>query len=240
MRVVICYIVVTQGVNTLEWASRFATTYRMFRPGADHDLLLCCNGGPVSTQVGLLFEGLNATFWPRENDPGWDVTAYISAARGPAADADLIICLGETCYFHRENWLPRLLQAHSHHGMGMYGFFSSNVVRPHMNTTGFAANPVYLRDYPLPIRTRGDRYEFEHGLNSFWKYVRRRAGATKLVTWDGEWEPFQWRMPANILWRGDQSNCLLWCNHSDAYVNADPNTRSTWARMSDQPSRELL
>ena len=22
-----------------------------------------------------------------------------------------------------------------------------------------------------------------------------------------------WRMPNNILWRGDQSNTLTWCNH---------------------------
>jgi hypothetical protein len=220
----------------MPWASRFAATLAQYPPGADYELLVCCQGGPPPTDVGLLFSPFKHSFWPRENDPGWDISAYINAAKGPAADADLLICLGETCYFHKEGWLLRLLHSRERWGAGMFGFFSSNVVRPHMNTTGFATHPMLLRDYPMHIRTRGDRYVFEHGIQSFWRYVAfQRAMPTKLVTWDGDWDPHQWRVPRNILWRGDQTNCLLWCNHADAYANTDPNTRALWARNSDAP-----
>jgi hypothetical protein len=227
--------VVTQGANTLTWASRFAATFAAYPPGFEHELLLVCNGGPPSTEVGLLFEGMNTRIWPRENDPGWDISGYINAARGPAADADLIVALGETCYFHRAGWLKRTVEAFSKNGHGMYGFFSSNVVRPHMNTTGFATVPSLLRDCPIQIRTRADRYLFEHGPHSFWRWIHSRGMPTKLITWDGEWDPRQWRAPTNILWRGDQSNCLLWCNHADAWANTDVTTRTLWSANSDRP-----
>lgn len=239
MKVVIAYIVVTQGAMTMQWASRFAATFAEYPPEADYEMLLVCNGGPVATELGLLFAPFNHSFFPRENDPGWDITGYIDAARGPAADADLLVCFGETVFFHRPGWLKRLVHAQSRYGGGMYGFFSSNVVRAHMNTTGFAAHPRLLREYPRAIVTRGDRYEFEHGVNSFWRFVRSRGMPTKLVTWDGEWDPPMWRMPKNILWRGDQTNCLMWCNHAEAWANTSESNRHLWSSNSDQPPKDI-
>lgn len=184
-------------------------------------------------ELSLIFAPLNPLFFPRENDGGWDVSAYLSAARGPCADYDAMLCLGESNYFHRQGWLDRLAQAWSRHGPGMYGPFSSNVVMAHLNTTAFFTAPLFLRQYIKRVVTRADRYEFEHQQGALWRRVSAKGYPVRLVTWDGEWEPRFWRSPRNILWKGDQSNCLMWCNHSDGYTAANPHTRANWERQTN-------
>lgn len=232
MKIVVCYIAVTNGGLTEDYCARFVTTYHEFPPGIEHETIVVSNGGPLSQNITLLFWDMNASMWPRENDPGWDITAYIAAARGPCADADMILCLGESVYFHREGWLKRLVDAWAKHGPGMYGPFASNLVRSHLNTTAFFTSPVLLRQSPVNPR---DRYGWEHGEHSFWRWVSGRGMPVRLVTWDGEWEPRSWRSPPNILWRGNQSNCLMWCNHTDHYAGAAPRIKSRWANNADRP-----
>ncbi len=240
MKVCLCIICVTQGVKSAFFASRFMGTYASYEPGHPHDTLIVANGGPVSTELGLIFEPLQPKYFPRANDPGWDISGYIAAAHGPAADCDLFVALGESVYFHRPSWLARIVDAWNMHGPGMYGFWSSNLVSPHLNTTAFATHPELLRDYPHPVTNHAERYQFEHGTRAFWRHVRSRGMPTKLVTFDGEWDPFLWRYPPNILFRGDQSNCLALCNHTDRYANSDEQTKRTWARYADQQPLESL
>ena len=234
VRVLICYVSVTQGIKTLDFASRFAATYLQYPPGHPHKLLVVCNGGPPSTEVGVVFRPFEAAFYPRENDPGWDVSAFVDVARRYGEDYDLMVCLGESVYFHRPDWLARMVQVAERYPNGMYGFFSSHVVRPHLNTTAFAVWPRWLTDYPRQVRSRDERYHFEHGEFSFWRHVHAKAGPVKLVTWDGEWSPGQWRLPQNILWRGDQSNCLIWCRHNDAYNDAEESRKLNWSTSIDR------
>lgn len=233
MKIVLVYIVVSGGPITESLASKFAATYRAYPPGEEHTLIAACNGGVPSTSTGLMLQSIGARLYPRENSPAWDIGAFIDMARGPCADAELIVCLGESCYFHREGWLRRLFEARTRAGGGIFGSFTSFLVRPHINTTGFATTPGLLRDYPRPVNDRAGRYEFEHGEHSFWRYVRSRGMATKLVTWDGEWNPPQWRVPPNIMWRGNQSNCLMLCNHTDRWEAQDEETRAKWSRSAD-------
>src|SRR5574341_1233510 len=178
MKIVVLYVCVTQGARTQEFAARFVGTYQAFPPGLDHETLVVCNGGPVSTEIGLIFSILNPKFFARGTDAAWDIGAYIAGADGPAADADILVCLGESIYFHREGWLRRVVDAWMKYGAGMYGFYSSNIVRPHMNTTGFATLPSLLREYPLAVQTHKDRYDFEHGERSFWRFVHSRGMPT--------------------------------------------------------------
>jgi hypothetical protein len=234
MRILLTYLTVTNGVRTQEFASRFAATYLQFPPGYPHKLLVVCNGGPPATELGLLFRPFEAAFYPRPNDPGWDVSAFVDVARGIGADYDLMVALGESCYFHRPDWLARLVEVAERYPKGMYGFFSSHVVRPHLNTTGFAVWPRWLVDYPRQVRSRDERYHFEHGEFSFWRHVHAKAGPVKLVTWDGDWNPGQWRLPQNILWRGDQSNCLIFCRHNDLYNDADKARQLNWSASIDR------
>lgn len=235
MKIVLCYIAVTHGPIMEDYCARFVTTYKEYPPGVEHDTIVIGNGGPLSTTAAVLFSGMNARIWPRKNDPGWDISAYVDAARGPCADYDMMLCCGESIYFHREGWLKRFVEVWKRYGIGMYGALSSNLVRTHLNTTGFCCAPILLRQYPKAVNDRKGRYEFEHGKQSFWRRIAWRGMPVRLVTWDGAWSPRTWRAPRNILWRGDQSNCLMWCQHTDRYVKMDAATKAHWSKNADQP-----
>src|SRR3990170_2264538 len=125
MKVGVCYLCVTHGKQTADLAARFVATYHAFPPGAKHDLFVICNGGPLPNEIGLLFLPLGAQFWPRVNDPGWDVSAYLEVGRKLFVAYDLILFLGESAYFHRAGWLNRFLEAWQKHGPGMYGALAS-------------------------------------------------------------------------------------------------------------------
>ena len=237
MKIAVAYVVVTHGPISDQYCARFVSTWKEYPPLVDCDLVVLANGGPLSLELSLILHPLNPIFFPRENDPGHDISAYQSASRGPCADYDAVLCLGESVYFHREGWLKRLVQAWERYGPGMYGPFSSNAVRAHLNTTAFLCTPSLLKNYSQRVHDRLSRYEFEHGIKPLWRRASEQGMPVRLVTWDGEWEPHRWRMPRNILWRGDQSNLLLWCNHSDGYANADAKIKAEWARRCDAPFR---
>ena len=232
MKILVAYICVSQGGITEEYAARFVGSYLACPPGVEHETVIVCNGGPLPMETSLLFAAMPCAFLPRLNDDGWDISGYQDVAT--KVHCDMLVCLGESVYFHRSGWLQKMVDAWNQFGPGMYGFFSSFLVRPHMNTTAFVTSPLYVQQYPR-ARNRQERYEFEHGEHSLWRTVHSSGMATKLVTWDGIWDPFQWRYPANILWRGTQENCLIYCNHTDRYRAAPYATKRNWEKGADQP-----
>jgi hypothetical protein len=236
MKIALAYVCVTGAPWAAELAARFVATYTLFPPGVEHQTIILCNGGPLNTERTLLFCPLpQLIFHPRGNDEGWDISAYQEIAG--CTDADMLVCLGESVYFHRPGWLTRMVEAWQRHGPGMYGFMATHNVRAHFNTSAFVTSPELLKSYPWPVTNRAERYRFEHGDQSYWRTLRAHGKPTLLVTWDGEWQPTQWRMPNNILWRGDQSNVMVWCNHVDRWNNANTQTRNLWSRNADQPFR---
>lgn len=232
MKVSVAYVAVVGGPITSDYCARFVSTWCEYPPGIETDLIVLCNGGPLTLEQSLIFSSMDVKFFPRKNDPGYDLSAYLDCAR--QSDADMLVCLGESVHFHREGWLARLSEAWSRTGPGMYGPFASNLLRPHLQTTAFATSPTLLRQCPISTK---DRYQFEHGTNSFWRWVASRGMPVRLVTWDGEWEPRLWRTPKNVLWRGDQSNCLLWANHTDRWRTAEPEVKARWSRGADRAFR---
>lgn len=232
VKILVVYIAVTQGPLTSDYASRFVGSYLACPPGVRHDTIVACNGGPLPRALALMFDPLGAAMMPRINDPGWDISAYQDIAN--QIECDLLVCLGESVYFHREGWLKRIADAWKGHGPGLYGFFSSNLVRPHLNTTAFVCDPALLRQYPKPT-SRAARYDFEHGEHSFWRFVQSLGKPTCLVTFDGVWAPLVWRLPNDILWRGTQTNCLAFCSHTDHYFAADAATKKRWSAWIDAP-----
>lgn len=66
-----------------------------------------------------------------------------------------------------------------------------------------------------------------------WIRVQKAGSPAMLVTWDGVYTYDQWREPENILWRGDQSNCLVWCNHTLRYMLAPTQTKINWEAGAD-------
>lgn len=234
MKIVIAYICVTHGTRTREYAARFVGTMLAHPPGAEYDLAVVCNGGPLPHDLSALFMPLKGTvhYLPRINDAGWDIAGYQDVAR--LIPSELQVCFGESCYFHRAGWLDRLLGAVDKHGPGMYGFMASNLVRAHLNTTAFAVDPKHLRAYPR-VTAAPQRYEFEHGQKALWRLVDAVGGAVRCVTWEHVHGPKLWRSGKNILWRGDQSDLLVWCSHVDRYRAADATTRQKWAEGADSP-----
>jgi len=233
LRVVVAYVAVTNGTNIESYARRFSDSYQANPAGYPHRLIVICNGGILHPRRKAFFDAIpGCEFVPRENDAGWDISAYQHvAAKIPC---DFLVCLGESIHFPRKDWLGRLMSARIEHGPGIYGMFSSHMVRAHLNTTGFGCDPSLLNRYP-PVLNHEQRYAFEHGPNCFWIRLFRAGLTTMLVTWDGEWEPGKWRLPDNILHRGDQSNLLAWCNHSERWAIGNPSTRHLWSTQSDSP-----
>lgn len=234
MKACVVYLVVTSGRITSDFIARFVSSYRQFPAGIEHDLFVVCNGGPIKQEHGIMFSGLNAKFYPRKNDVGWDLSAYMDVANGICKEYDMMACLGESVYFHRAGWLARFAEVWKKEGPGMYGPFATNVVRAHLQTTAFVTSPRLLRHYPCKIATKKDRYEFEHGPQAFWRRLAEKGYPVRLVTWDGDWLPRDWRKPNNILWRGDQSNCVMWANHCDHYRDADETRKRNWSRSADR------
>lgn len=179
---------------------------------------------------------MGAKFWPHPNDDGWDMSAYQDAAS--KFPCDMMVCAGETIHFHKPGWLRRYVDAWEKFGPGMYGTFSSNLVRPHLNTTGFAIDPKLLLGYPRP-RNKVDRYGMEHGQNSLWKRIEALKFPVRCVTWDGFWDSNHWRNGENILWKGDQSNLLMFCSHTTRYFEADAETRKVWEKNANGGARIL-
>lgn len=233
MKVVVAYIAVTNAPHTAEMSSRFVGSWLACPPGADCELVVVCNGGPLPTETALLFDALGGKMLPKENDGGWDIGGFQHAAG--VMPSDLLVCCGESVYWHRAGWLARIVNGWSQFGPGMYGMFSSNICRAHMNTTAFATAPIYLQQYPR-VTTHAQRYEFEHGVHAFWRGLRGQGRPTKFVTWDGYWDQQHWRYPENILFRGDQSNLLARCNHTDRWFAADLATKMAWGSHADSPS----
>lgn len=225
--ILIVFITVTNDPLFVHHVTRFVSTYKEHPGGFPHRLVVVCNGGALSPKMQSLFDGTPAIFFPRSNDGGWDISAYLDVAN--RVESKLMVCLGASVYFHRAGWLARLVSASSVSGRGMYGCFSSNMVRPHLNTTAFAVDPMFLRMHP-PVTNKAERYNFEHGPQSLWRRIEKAGGATRLVTWDGCWTPDQWRAPDNILWKGSQENCLVRCNHTEKYDAATEQVRQRWMK----------
>ena len=240
VRVLLAYIYVTGGsherggLKSDQMFPRFLRTYKQFPPQYPHDSVVVCNGGMPSADIVKGFQELPARVHSRPSNHGWDIGAYIDIAR--VSQADAILCCGESIYFHRAGWLKRLMQAWAKYGPGFYGVFSSHLVRAHLNTNAFLCARELLAHYPYLVSTRQQRYDFEHGPNALWRQASKANWPVFLVTWDGEYEFPNFRAAQNIMWRGTQENCLMWCTHSDAYFRASARTKSEWAANADRPA----
>jgi len=233
MKVDIAYTCVSEGTATLFYITRFASTLHAFPAGSEFRLVPTFNGGePKSATLKIPFVAFPSELFYRWND-GWDIGGYIEAAHKVSSDADVMVCLGQSVYFHRWNWLAHIIKAWEQFGEGMYGILSSFIVRPHFQTTAFVTSPRLLREYPHKVTTKAERYEFEHGKNSFLRWVEFKGLPARLVTWDGTYSVQSSRLPNNIIWKGDQSNCLVWCNHTENYVKADPRARALWGKLAN-------
>lgn len=228
--ITLAYICVVNGRNSPVLAQRFVDSYRQYPPGYKHDVVVICNGGPPGPWLAKIFKDTNFRIFPRTND-GWDIGGYIHLAK--ESKSECLMCLGESVYSHKAGWLRKVAEAWEEYGPGMYGVYSSFLVRPHLNTTAFACARECLAGYGRPVLTRDERYAFEHGPSAMWRQIAWSGKAAFLVTWSGVYDYPEWRSPDNILWRGDQTNCLLFCNHTQRYLLSPAATKKNWEAGAD-------
>ena len=234
LKVAVLYICVTRGNRMDAYSQRFCQTYKDNDAEWPHKLVVLCNGGELPPNHRKFFDGVNCEFFNRPNDGGKDMSAYQQYAA--ERDSDFLVCFGESIQIRGPGWLRRLVEARLKYGPGMYGCFSSHMVRAHLNTTAFAIDAEFLRRHPL-ITNQAMRYEAEHGPGCLWQRVFRGGGAAMLVTWSGEYGPGHWRDGRGIMHDSQQEDCIVWSHHCEEWSVANEPTRTLWTTQSNQPFR---
>lgn len=189
---------------------RFSETYQKYDPGFPHHLRVVCCGGPVDDSIKALYPFADSfsTYMGAGSDLGTQQDAM------KELDADFVVNLATPISFWKSGWLNRMVEARNKNGDGLYGPFASNEWLPHIRTSCWAVDRETFLRYPHLIDTREKCYLAEHKDKSpaLWQFTFwycSIARPTLMVTWDGEYGPLDWRTPANIMYRGDQSNCLM-------------------------------
>lgn len=183
-------------------AARFAQTYKQFRPSIDHRITVVCNGTEPHPNQKTPFEGMPCDFHAH-NNLGWDIGAFQWAADN--IPCDLLVCLGAPVHFHQPGWLERMADAYVENGIGLYGCWAYLSPNWHVRTTAFWMPPQVLQSYPDYITsTKQSRYGFEHGPQSFTRYVLSAGLPCIMVTRDGCFPFDQWQDHAP-----GQNNSLL-------------------------------
>lgn len=234
MKVAVLYLKITRRIETYPIATpyeighkRFYDKYREFKPVIPHDLIIVRCG---ATEGATDFDAV-ATHYLRFDGWGSDCAAYQSVVR--VLDYDLVLCLNTLAYPWRHHWLEPFVAALEKHGKGVYGASASYEITPHLRTPAIAFHPDVLREYPFTVINRGDSVMFESSANSISSWAYRAGYPVVLVTADGRYYRGDWRKPANIFRRGDQTNCLVWDRHTDLYAAASPEEKSKLERDAD-------
>jgi hypothetical protein len=233
--ITLVYIYVMGSANYLADAQRFVSSYQQFPPGYDHDTLVICNLGTPNEHAEKLFAPLPKVWFLAHDNTGQDIGGYIAAASW--AESKLLLCCGAPTHFHRAGWLSRLVDSRLANGPGMYGSSASFERMPHLNSTGFLVDRELLAMYPWKVITKEDRYNFEHFHtvqdHQLWCNLYRNGYRAMLVTWDSEYEWWDWRKPANGYRRGNQSDLLILWQVADMWTDAPPQVKASLARDAD-------
>lgn len=240
------YIYVLSSPEYKKEAYRFIQSYAAHPPWYQHRTVVVFNGGqPSESDLRLLSNLQNPSYMVRDNT-GWDIGGFMDASL--ESKSNMCVYCGSNVHFWRSGWMRRMVEVWEKRGPGCYGTSASYEVTVHLNSTGFWCDPKLMNAYPFHVRTKEDRYNFEHGRSNlsqnirrpdtnthmaFWRRCHRAGLPVMLVTWDGEYNWWNWRSPNNIFRRGDQSNMLLWWKHSDMWSVQTPDVQQIWSKSTD-------
>jgi len=91
--------------------SRFANSYRKFKAGVPHDLVIIHKGAATKSgtreAIAMLFDGIAYTSFDRD-DRGFDIHAYLAVA--PQLDHDYVCFLNTYSEICVDGWLVKLMQ----------------------------------------------------------------------------------------------------------------------------------
>lgn len=220
----------------LWYEKRFADTYRKHDAGYEHELVIVPCGRTPDEKFYDIYQRGVFRYAPYLG-AGSDIGAFQQVML-IHQDSDLVVCISTPVYFYRPNWLGRLVEAVKFFGDGLYGAFASYQNSPHIRTSFWAVNPKTFADYPDLIDTREKCCCAESFRNAKVKYTisdwySSIGKPALLVTWDGVYGKTEFRKAPNIFRRGDQSNCLVWDQHCDAYMASHHYERCLLEKMAD-------
>ena len=208
--VVCTYIFPQNGAGGFfDLAQNFIHSYTRFPAGYDHQMVIVCNGSPVTDEAEALFGEIpNCAFLEHDNS-GYDIGGFQKASR--EVPGDLMVFFGATAYIRGANWLARMVEAWKKHGDTLYGCMGNRGapgVQPHVRTTGFFLSSSLFNSYPHQVTRPEHRYEFEHGPTCLTSWMKDRRKNPLIVSWEGEYHEHLWDSIPNGFRQGNQSNIL--------------------------------
>lgn len=232
MRCALIYPAIGSSKAYDDGAFRFCNTLKETDAGGEFELVVMKCNGDVSPDVCDALNEFGPTWFPYWGE-GCDIGAHQTAAN--LIDHDWMICVSSHTYFHRAGWFNRMTEARELFGPGLYGGMASyEQQRPHIRTNFFGIEPKLFRAYPEVINSRVKSLQFESQPNNFLGWMQGQGLNGYAVYWDCICRPEDFRKPANVFRRGDQSNCLVWDKHTAMYANATPEEKAQWASLADK------
>lgn len=212
MKIIVVYVFPLNGARDyFDPAQRFLEGYHKYPAGVEHEVIVVCNGAPITEETRFLFGSIpNVRFMEHDNS-GYDCGAFQHAARENSCD--LMVFFGTTAYLKGPNWLARIEDSFKKRGPTLFGVMGNRGdmrfnVFPHIRTTCFWMPPSLLNEYPHLVSNPGQRYPFEHGPDCLTSWVKRRGLKPWVVAWSGEYQWEQWDSFPNGFHRGDQSDMI--------------------------------
>lgn len=240
MRTIVVYPLPFDQWSTFEtFFRRFISTWKTYPPGvSDYELWLMCNWGEPTDEIRRQVRDIKARFIPYM-DHGCDIGSAQYAAhqfndlgnRNP-----LIVSMTSRCFFHREGWLRRYVEAREQHGPGLYGASVSNEGgKLHVCTRAYAMDAKLWINYPETIDTREKGQRFEVGEWCLTEWACKQTPNVAQVTWDGVRGLADARNPIEtaIFRRGKQQAMLVHDKHTKLFDEADEAERERLAKLAD-------
>lgn len=236
MKLIIVYPLCFDAWDTFEpFLTRFTDTMKQFPPGIEnYEVAAVCIWGEPDDSIKRKFYGIKHRFYHYTSN-GCDIGACQMVGQYHVGDNALILGMTSRCYFHREGWGRRFLEAREVHGPGLYlCSVSRERGRLHGCTRAYALDSDFWKKYPHLIDTRAKGYRFETGDWCITYFVKQAVwGRTMQVTWDNtrELEDAHNEREEGIFRRGSQSAMLVWDRHSDIYRDATEDDKRQYERM---------
>ena len=209
----------------LDLALKFIESYKRFPAGTEHQMVVVCNGSPVTDEVQCLFGEIpNCAFLEHDNS-GYDCGAFQRASR--EIPADMMVFFGATAYIKGAGWLARMDQAWKEYGDTLYGAMGNRgnsyySVQPHIRSTGFWISTALFNQYPHRVTTPDGRYPFEHGQFCLTNWIKSKRRIPYVVSWDGVYSEPLWDSIPNGYHNGNQSNLLCGDRLTKVPYGCDP------------------
>lgn len=209
---------------------RFCDSFKDFPPGCDYTLYAMNIWGEPTDAVREMFYGLKARFVPYYGG-GMDLGCAQTLAH-VLPDDTFMVCATSRTYFHRKDWLLRLVQAREQHGPALFGVTASKEGgRLHLCTRSFCLDAAEFRRYPTKIVSRDQGVFFECGDGCLLEFMEGIGRKAYVVGWSGVYEKDKWFEIGHGFRRGSQNDVLIWDKHTEKYAQSDDFERERLTKL---------